>query len=85
MEPDSEIGRELKVSELKPRTVVVVEKSGHPIMSTLWVYLITPGHVIFTSGILRGDFSAKRTGPDLEELTDDTGKPIRVYEYLGEI
>jgi hypothetical protein len=81
----NEIGRELKVSELKWRTVVVLEKSGHPVMSTMWVAEVTNGYVLFTSGVLRTDFMAQRTGPDLEQITDNTGKPMKIYEYLGEV
>jgi hypothetical protein len=80
----NEIGRELKASELVPRTVVILEKPGHPFV-TWWVLHVFPDYVVFTSGVLRGYFVAHRTGPDLEEITDDTGRPMKVYEYLGEV
>ena len=79
----NEIGRELKVSELKPRTVVVLEKSGHPTMATMWVATIQSHFVIFTSGVLRGDFMAQRVGPGLDEITDDTGKAMRILRVPG--
>jgi hypothetical protein len=81
----NEIGRPLKVSELKPRTVVVLGKPPNPILSTMWVYEVRDKSVVFTSGVLRGDFIAMRSGPDLEELVDNSGSRVHVYEYLGEI
>ena len=80
-----EIGRELKVSELVPRTVVVLSMDHHPMAATWWVAEVLDEFVVFTSGELRTDFAAKRTGPGREQVTDDTGKPLHIYEYLGEV
>lgn len=80
-----EVGRELKVSELKPRTVVVLSMDHHPMATTWWVAEILDEFVVFTSGELRTDFAAKRTGTGLEQLADNTGKPLHVHEYLGEV
>ncbi|HXA24442.1 MAG TPA: hypothetical protein VNW90_19315 [Acetobacteraceae bacterium] len=82
---NNEIGRELKVSELKWRTVVVLAKANVPMLSTMWVAEVTKAYVLFTSGVLRMDFMAQRTGPDLEQITDNTGEPMKIYEYLGEV
>ena len=81
----NEIGRELKVSELKPRTVVVLRKETNPTAATMWVIKITDEFVVFTSGVMRTDFAARRTGPKLEQITDNTGVRMHVYEYLGEV
>jgi hypothetical protein len=80
----NEVGRELKVSELKPKTVVVVAKQLRP-AATVWVVEIHPEYVHFRAGSINMEFLAARTGPDLEQITDDSGLPMRVYEYLGEI
>jgi hypothetical protein len=77
-----EIGRELKVSELVPRTVVVVNKGGKA--ATMWVVEVAESHVHFYSGVVHTDFIASRTGPDRERITDDTNSPMRIFEYLGE-
>jgi hypothetical protein len=79
----SEIGRELKVSELRPKTVVWVHKGDHA--ATMWVVQVRAGHVHFYSGVRRMDFIAKRTGPGGEQITDDSGAPMKVLEYLGEV
>ena len=81
--PKSRIGRELKVSELEPRTVVVLERpGGHA--ATVWVILIQPKYVVFRAGDICIALVAKRTGPDLEQITD-AGGSLRVHEYLGVI
>ena len=81
----NEIGRELKVSELVPKTVVVLLMAHHPMATTWWVLEVMPLFVLFTSGGLRTDLAAQRTGPDREQLTDNTGKRLHVYECLGEV
>lgn len=78
-----EVGRELKVSELKVRTIVVLQKPGRNVLTTMWVADILPGSVCFRAGEIRTTFIATRTGTDLEQITDDTGVPMKVYEYLG--
>lgn len=80
-----EVGRELKVSELRPRTIVVLHKVGRDnFLVTMWVVEILPAYVKFTAGEIRTDFIARRCGPGLDEITDNTGLPMKVYEYLGE-
>lgn len=80
----NEIGRELKVSELMPRTVVVLERPDS-LATTAWVAEVLPKYVVFWMGAIKTDFAARRTGPDLEQITDDTGRTLRVHEYLGEL
>jgi hypothetical protein len=77
-----EIGRELKVSELVPRTVVVLERPDS-FAASIWVVMVQPEYVVFRAGAISLDFIAKRTGPDLEQITDDTGRQLHVHEYLG--
>jgi hypothetical protein len=79
-----EIRRELKVSELAPRTVVVVAKPGVA-AATMWVMEITARFVHFYAGIAAFNFIAKRCGPDLDEVTDNSGAPMKLYEFVGEL
>jgi hypothetical protein len=80
---DNEIGRELLASELKPKTIVVLERPDTAIV-TMWVAEVTPQYVIFLAGVTQTCFLAQRAGPHLEQITDDTGRMLRVFEYLGE-
>lgn len=79
-----EIGRALLVSELKPRTVVWLQKEGREVVATVWVVAVMADYVHFRAGAIRTEFFARRYGPDLELLTDDSGLPMQAYEYLGE-
>jgi hypothetical protein len=79
-----EIGRELKASELVERTVVVLKRPGSH-TATYWVFKVQPEYVVFRAGAISMDFIAQRTGPDLEQITDDTGRLLHVHEYLGKI
>lgn len=79
----TEIGRELKASELKPRTVVVLEKPGRP-RATVWVVQVRKRFVHFRAGVTQMELFLRRTGPDLEGLADEE-LPMKVYEYLGEV
>jgi hypothetical protein len=86
MRMSTEIGRELKVSELIPLHVVVLQKDGMAsIAMTLWVQQISEQWVRLYSGVTGTVFLAARSGPDLEELIDDAGARVRIYEYLGAI
>ena len=76
-----EVGRELKVSELKLKTVVVIWKQGRP-PATLWVIQIAESFVHFFAGEANINFLAKRAG---EGITDDDGLPMKVFEYLGKV
>jgi hypothetical protein len=80
-----EIGRALLVSDLKPHTVVWVQKEGVEAVATMWVVAVTAHWVQFRAGAVRTEFMARRYGPDDELLTDATDLPIQTYEYLGEV
>jgi hypothetical protein len=84
MKSHPEIGRELKVSELRPRTIVWLAKEGRPAIATMWVIEVSEIYVHFRAGAVRTEFYAKRRGPDLEEITDDDNTHMRMFEYLGE-
>ena len=83
MSIQSEIGRELKVRELKPKTVVWLAKEGRDLMATMWVVEVGPNFVHFHAGAVLMDFLAERCGSDLEEITDDDNTPMKMFEYLG--
>ncbi len=77
-----ERGRELKASELRMRTVYVLEKADHPLV-TMWHTGGAGAMVEFYSGLQRLHLWL-RVAPD-GTLVDDSGAQIHVYEYLGEI
>jgi hypothetical protein len=83
---NSEVGRELNVSDLRRETVIVLEKPGRP-MATMWVREIGARYVMFASNVdAEGTpramiFFAKRDG---EGIHDDDG-PMKMYEYLGAV
>jgi hypothetical protein len=79
----NEIGRELKVSELRPMTVVVLAKEGRNVMATVWVVAVGEIYVHFRARDM--GFYAERRGPGLEEITDDDHLPLKIYQYLGEV
>jgi hypothetical protein len=90
MEPTSEIGRELKVSELKVSelrsgSIVIVWKAGRPAAITVWVGNITEHRVFLLAGEISMTLVLIRCGPDLEQVEDDDKVPMKLYEYLGEI
>jgi len=88
MSPHPEIGRELKVSELQPPVVVILWKANRPTTyATLWVRRITPEFVHFggNDGLTEYHFLAERTGPDREQITDDSGTEMKMFEYLGKV
>jgi hypothetical protein len=76
-----EIGRELKVSELRPRTIVWLRKNDR--LATLWVMEVTEQGVHFRAGAIGVEFLALRTGPGGEQITDDSHTLMTIYEYLG--
>jgi hypothetical protein len=78
-----EIGRELKVSELRPRSVVVLQKYGRP-CATWWVVEIGEMFVQLRAGLTGADFFAVRSGRNRERISDEFNRPMSVYEYLGE-
>jgi hypothetical protein len=78
-----ELGRELTATELCERTVVIVGREDRNAMYTAWVYRIGVDFVAFKAGEIATIFVAMRA-PD-DKLTDDTGKRVHVFEYLGEL
>ena len=74
----SEIGRELKVSELHPPQVVVLKKLGRP-LATVWVRSVDEHFVEFYAGEVQMTFMASRDGDGIR----DDDMPIKIYEYLG--
>lgn len=83
MNAHEEFGKELKVSDLKPKTVVWLSKEGSRTIATMWVIAIDPVYVHFYTPVGKVAFLAKRTGENLDEITDDEGKSMMIYEYLG--
>jgi hypothetical protein len=75
---DNEIGRELKASELVPKTVVVVGRVDRPMMITTWVSAVGVDYVTFYQGETRTTLIVRRL-PD-DTLADDTGARILVFE-----
>jgi hypothetical protein len=80
---DNELGRMLRVDELAVGTVVVLGREDKPDMYTVWVKDVDPLYVAFGAGEIRTTLLAFRH-PD-GRLTDDTGKRLLVFEYLGEV
>lgn len=81
--PANEIGRELKASELKPRTVAVIAPPGKDMMVTMWVRTVDTEIVTFYAGELSWTV-VNFVQPD-GSIHDDLGRVVRVYEYLGEV
>jgi len=75
-----EIGRELRVEDLKPPVIVVLQKEGRA-LATLWVVHVTEHFVTFHAGEIKVTFFATRL-PD-GRITDDSGLEMAMYEYLG--
>jgi hypothetical protein len=80
---NNEIGRELKVADLKERQIVVVQPPGAPpdFFVTVWVTAIDEKTVTCWAGEIRNAIISFRT-PD-GGLVDDRKRPIRMFEYLG--
>jgi hypothetical protein len=79
-----EIGRELRASDLRPNTVVVVRPPGHDDLSiTLWVSAVTQDSVTFFAGDLNW-MVINLVRPD-GTIVDDKERVVRVFEYLGKI
>jgi hypothetical protein len=84
-ETKNEVGREFTAYELMLLCgfVVIVTREDRPYAYTAWVTQVTPKFVVFRAGEIQTYFMAMRHEDGT--LTDDTGRRIRVYEYLGEI
>jgi hypothetical protein len=74
-----EIGRELKVSELVPGTVVVITKEGRCGAVSAWVKDVGQVGVVLYAGELRLHALFYR---EKDELHDDNGR-LHVFQYLG--
>lgn len=80
----NEVGKQLKVSDLAPGQIVVLEKPGRP-MTSVRVIGVTPGWVHFRAQLPNGGvigFLAQRCGPDSEKIRDEDSA-MKMYEYLG--
>jgi hypothetical protein len=81
--PEQEIGRELKASELKPDMIVIIAPPGNSnVMVTMWVSEVDAKVVDFYAGEMRWHV-LNFIQPD-GSITDDQGRLVRVYEYLGQ-
>ena len=76
----TEIGRQLKPSEITPPRVVWVKKANRPIV-TMWAKTITERTLVLWSGVRLMNLILRRDG---DELRDDDG-PIELWDYTGEI
>jgi hypothetical protein len=76
-----EVGRELLAHELTVKTVVVIGRDDRPFLVTTWVRTIGEDFVEFFHGEVNTAFLVCRQGDGT--LTDDTGRRIHVWEYLG--
>lgn len=81
----SEVGRELKASELRAHTIVWVSKHERAIVLSMWVTEVTASTVALYAGDIRVFLVLKRCGPDLESVEDDDRVPMKIFEYLGEV
>ncbi len=81
-----EIGRELTVADLKPKTVVAMSKDMEN-YATIWVIAITPRFVGFLAAGVEPaiELWLARTGEGLNELQDDSRRRVYIREYLGEV
>jgi hypothetical protein len=80
------IGRELRVSELKPDQTAWVRKIGGKhgdSSSTVRVLRVLPAYAVFHSTDSIVVFFAKRTGENLDRITDDSNCTMHLYEYKG--
>ena len=78
-----EMGRELLAHELQVKTVVILGREDRPYLVSIWVSEIGDDFVAFYAGDARTVLLASRHKDGT--LTDDTGKRIRVWEYLGKV
>lgn len=77
-----EFGREMKVTELVPKTVVILSKQGRP--SITWWFIERVGQfATFFAGDIRTTLILKVM--EDESLQDSSGMTITINEYLGVI
>lgn len=81
MAANPELGRQLTAAELVSKTVVVLGRVDRATMVTCWVAVVGADYVAFEMGEVRTVLIAylREDG----KLTDDTGKELLVFEYLG--
>lgn len=87
MAPKNEVGRELKASELVAGTVVLVEPPQPAVpgvLFSMWVGEVTPEYVVLFAGAVKMAVINFVVQPG-DTLQDDHGRPVHVFEYLGEI
>lgn len=77
----NEVGRELRIDELKPRMIVVMCKEGRPCI-TIWVLRVGMDYATFYAGEINLVLIARLREDGT--LADDSGLRVRVFEYLGE-
>jgi hypothetical protein len=73
------IERELKVSELQPGMTVRVWKEGRPTLEMEVVAIHERAVAFYPFGHKLLGFLAARTGPDLEQITDDANLRMRIF------
>lgn len=82
MTTPTEVGRELKVADLKPEAIVVIAPPGRDdLLITMWVAEVRDNLVVFRSGELNWHVINLVLGDGT--IVDDQGRPVRVFEYLG--
>ena len=80
-----EMGRQLRADELREKTVVVVRREDRDLAATMWVEAVHDNAVVFLAGATWPRIHFMATRHEDGTLTDDTGKQVLVYEYLGEV
>lgn len=83
MQMNSEIGRELKASDLVPHKVVVVQPPEQNIYATFWVEEVTADSVVFYASA-RNWIVMNFVRPD-GTIWDDKDRQVHVFEYLGTV
>jgi hypothetical protein len=74
------IGRELKASEVREDTIVVVWKQGRPVMATMWVIAVSAVSIVLTADQFM--LGLTRCGAGLEQVEDEDHVPMKLFEYL---
>lgn len=78
-----EVGEELTLKQLEPKTVVLLQASHRPdLFITAWFRELDDKLAVFEMGEIRTTFAARiRNG----KLFDDMNHQIHVYRYKGEV
>jgi hypothetical protein len=82
---DDEVGRKLRVDELRERVVVCIRREDRTLWATMWVEAVSSMSVVFLAAAMEPQihFMTFRRGDDT--LVDESGRTILVHEYLGEV